>query len=525
MSQEVYILKETRGSRYRRQLPRNAHFFCASLPVFCISNLLFIALPLIAYLCFCTPIANADVLEEHSIYILSPGDSLLITVVGHEKDAIAGVIRSDGMITYPVIGDVKAAGLTTAQLSAVIGEQLSILKFYKDPEVTVQLRRARHENIYVFGEVVTPGEKSFPRSVSVVEVLAAAGGFGAAADLANARIIKRRREVIPVDLRVLLDDPDAISARLLDDRFMLGDGDVLMIPSSVKTEPIIITGHVGNAGQFRVKSDINLVEALALAGGPAGAADLRHIRIIKPDGSISIGDATGVWDENGEKQPHQIDKETSPFTFYIQPGDTMFVPMKAKINILGNVQTQGRFYVYDEVSIIEALTLAGGPAGAADLRHIKIIKPDGSVSIANATGVWDENGEKQPYQMDEEANPFTYYVQPGDTMFVPTKGKINIIGSVMTQGRFYVDDEISIIEALALVGIEKNANLKKLRIIRSTGERVVINASKIWKKQGQEAEVKLEPGDTLIVPDSFQINWSAISTVVMLLSTMYAIFR
>ena len=140
--------------------------------------------------------------------------------------------------------------------------------YYKDREVTAQSQRARQENITVLGGVIIPGEKSFPRSVSVVEAVAAAGGFSDAADPASARIIRRRREtipadlrpllddpddpsakllarlvsnimerrreVIPVDLKVLLDDPDDTGATLLDDRFMLGDGDVLIIPSSVK---------------------------------------------------------------------------------------------------------------------------------------------------------------------------------------------------------------------------------------------------------------------------------------------------
>ena len=440
MSQEVYVLKRTQDSRYRRQLPRNSCFFCVSLPAFCISNLPYVTLLLIAYLWFCTPIVNADRAEEHSIYIINTGDQLLISVVGHETELTAmAAVRPDGMITYPVVGDVKAAGLTVAQLSAAISEQLSLLEFYKDPQVTVQLQKTHLKNIYIFGDVVTPGQMQFPRSVNVVEVLAAAGGFEKTADLANAMIIKRRKEVIPVDLRVLLDDSDAISDKLLDDRFMMEDGDALMIPSTLKIERISVIGYVTTSGHYPVTSRTNLIDALALAGGPiATVADLKNIRLIKPDGSVIVVDITRIWAEGGEEQ---------------NPANSSF------------------------------------------------------------------------QQNENQVNPFVYYVEPGDSVVVLEKASVNIVGAVKTYGQFRVDGEISIVEALALAGVEKNANLKKLRIVRSTGERIVIDASNIWEPQRQEAEGRLGPGDTLMVPESFQITWGAISTVVMLFSTMYAIFR
>lgn len=413
----------------------------------------YLAFLLVVYLWYYTIAVTADEIDkiektELPVYLIEPGDQLLVTVAGHEKELTTLVIvRPDGMITYPWVGDIKAAGLTLIQLSRAISTQLSDLDYYADPQVTVQFKKTSGELICVVGDVVDPGQKIFPRPANVVEVLAAAGWFEETADLTNARIIRtkgKQKEIIPVDLRSLLKiditAQDVASEQLSDDKFMLEDGDVLVIPSSIKEERINVIGHVHIPGQYRVRSAISLVGALALAGGPLETtANLRHIRIIRADGSVIIADATRFWNKPGEKHP----------------------------------------------------------------------SPD-----------------SLPIQSDSRADPVPRgMVYPGDSVVVLEKGKINILGSVENQGQFAVDDEISIMEALALAGISDSANLKKLRVIRSAGEELIVDASKIWEQRGQEFEVTLGAGDTLIVPRAFKINWGAVSTVVVTLSTLYAIFK
>jgi polysaccharide export outer membrane protein len=387
----------------------------------------------------------ADGMETRPVYTIRTGDQLLITVVGYEKELTAlVVVRPDGMVTYPVVGDVKAAGLTIAQLSSAIGEKLSDLGYYESPQVTVQLRQPRQEIIYVSGDVKDPGQKTFPGSANVIEVLAAAGWFAETADLANARIIKKRKEaapeIVPIDLEKFMKkefmEQGVVSGELFSDRFMLSDGDVLVVPSGIREERVNIIGRVHASGQYQVKSEISLVEALALAGGALeGTADLKHIRIIRADDSVVIVDATRAWSEkNSSVLPSHPGKDTPGLAYRVM-------------------------------------------------------------------------------------------VQPGDSVFVPEKGKVNILGSVQNQGKFDVDGEISIIEALTLAGIDRDTNLKKLRIVRSSGEQVTVDASKIWSQQVQEYDERLTPGDTLIVPRSMRVNWGAISTVVLTFSTLYAIFR
>ena len=145
-------------------------------PALGILSLLFFALLIC---CWCgVSTASANQSEESQAYIIRPGDQLLISVVGLENEpTILAIVRPDGMIAYPAVGDVDAAGLTIAQLSHAIGERLSILKFYKNPQVTIQLQGSRQESIYIFGDVYDPGQKQFLKPANVIAVLAAAGGF------------------------------------------------------------------------------------------------------------------------------------------------------------------------------------------------------------------------------------------------------------------------------------------------------------------------------------------------------------
>jgi len=389
--------------------------------------------------------AAADEAEQRQVYIIGPGDRLLITIVGYEKDlATSVIVRPDGMITYPVVGDIQAAGLTVDKLSSSISEQLSVLGYYEDPRVTVQLTASSQDFIYVIGDVEEPGQKAFLGSVNVVEALASAGGFKETADLANARIIKERKEIVPVDLERLLKtdiiDRGVASDQLSSDKLMLKNGDILIIPSIIKEEQVSIIGHVRAPGRYQVRSSISLIDALALAGGPLEeTADLRHIRIIKPVGSVVIVDATRAWAEAGiEKLPSNLHPQHNE---------------------------SGTVTIHQDI------------------------------------------------------------VQPGDSVVILEKEVVNILGRVKTQGQFSVDGEISIVEALTLAGIDEGSNLKKLRIARSTGEWVIVDASRIWKQECQEFEEKLHPGDTLIVPRSRGINWSAVSAVVLIISTLYAMFK
>ena len=138
----------------------------------------------VTLLCACGPKApNYDYAKEpdprKSEYILGIGDELTINVWENPGLNTEALIRPDGTITMPLIGDLKAVGETPTSLKQMIAKRLK--DFIKLPsggsEITVALRGSHSYRVTVAGEVVRPGILSESNYVTVVEAIALAGGF------------------------------------------------------------------------------------------------------------------------------------------------------------------------------------------------------------------------------------------------------------------------------------------------------------------------------------------------------------
>jgi polysaccharide export outer membrane protein len=118
--------------------------------------------------------ATADS-SEPAPYLIGAGDHLRL-FVWKEPDLTQELsVRVDGMITVPLIGEVRAAGLTTPQLSTVVQEKLS--KFLNSPSVTVGLVAAQSAQFYIVGRVARPGAFLLDKATTFLQALALAGGF------------------------------------------------------------------------------------------------------------------------------------------------------------------------------------------------------------------------------------------------------------------------------------------------------------------------------------------------------------
>lgn len=112
-------------------------------------------------------------------YTLRPGDSLDINVMGFDelntKQAAGVLIRPDGTISFPYIGEIAVQGLTVGELSVRLTEQLKT--YYKDPVVTINLIKFSTMRVYVLGQVTKPGLYELDRSRNLVDAIGMAGGW------------------------------------------------------------------------------------------------------------------------------------------------------------------------------------------------------------------------------------------------------------------------------------------------------------------------------------------------------------
>jgi polysaccharide export outer membrane protein len=108
-------------------------------------------------------------------YTIGPDDLLTVNVWKEPEISRNVVVRPDGKISLPLVGDLRASGRTPVQLQDDIKGQLS--NYLANPEVTVILQEARSQKFNILGEVEHPGSYPLSRSMTVLDAIAIAGGL------------------------------------------------------------------------------------------------------------------------------------------------------------------------------------------------------------------------------------------------------------------------------------------------------------------------------------------------------------
>lgn len=117
--------------------------------------------------------AAAGVLPD--AYVIGAEDVLSV-YVWKEPDMSKSVpVRPDGMISLPLVGEVKAAGYTPVQLQDVLAEAMK--KYISEPQVTVVVEKVDSLNFNIVGEVIKPGYYPLTRRLTVLDAISLAGGF------------------------------------------------------------------------------------------------------------------------------------------------------------------------------------------------------------------------------------------------------------------------------------------------------------------------------------------------------------
>jgi polysaccharide export outer membrane protein len=153
-------------------------------------------------------------------YKIGANDVLAIRVWREPELSQAVVVRPDGMFTLPLIGDVKAGGLTPEELKNSLSEALG--KYITKPEVTVSVQQVLSKKYYITGEVSRTGMFPLVVPTTVLEALSGAGGFR---EFANKKkiIIMRGNE------RLKFNYNDVIKGKNMDQNIYLQDGDHIIV--------------------------------------------------------------------------------------------------------------------------------------------------------------------------------------------------------------------------------------------------------------------------------------------------------
>jgi polysaccharide export outer membrane protein len=155
-------------------------------------------------------------------YSVGPGDQLQIVVRKEPELTRDVVVRPDGRITVPLLGDIDAAGKTPAELADEITRGLA--RFVNAPRVTVGVGQAVSARVFVIGQVNRAGEVSLTTPLTVVQALALAGGFREFAKRESILVVGRDRKVRTFNFKKFESGQD------LDSNVVLRPGDTVVVP-------------------------------------------------------------------------------------------------------------------------------------------------------------------------------------------------------------------------------------------------------------------------------------------------------
>ena len=197
---------------------------------------------------------------------------------------------------------------------------------------------------------------------------------------------------------------DMLRKRLAETLFR--DPQVTVGVEGYRSKRIFIMGEVRTPGQQPLTGSMTMIEALAGAGGPTPTASGDAI-IVRPKRAPGGGPVLPGQDDTADILKVDLSRlQAGDFSQNraLQDGDTVFVPRAETIYIFGEVKNPGAYAVTRQMTVLQALSLAGGQSENGALNRIRIVRL--------------ENGKKLEIRVK---NPITELVKPGDTVIVPER--------------------------------------------------------------------------------------------------------
>lgn len=218
-----------------------------------------------------TPIAVPAAAQQATWpgYLLGAEDQIEVQIYGQGGSSVKTRVKSDGTITLPLVGRVRAEGQTTQALAGVIEAQLKRGGFINDPIVNIEITAYASRTVTMLGEFGQPGLFPLDRPLTLSEMVARVGGLrGGASDT-----ILLRRASGALERHSLSAIAQGTARNVV-----LQPGDSVYATGASQ---YYIYGQVGNAGIYSILPQMTIRQALARAGGPTLAGSERRITLYR----------------------------------------------------------------------------------------------------------------------------------------------------------------------------------------------------------------------------------------------------
>jgi polysaccharide export outer membrane protein len=274
---------------------------------------------------------------------------------------------------------------------------------------------------------------------------------------------------------------DAITERL---RAMIKHPMVqVSIDAEKSTRRVFVGGFVEKQGIYMMPFGATVAEAV-FAAGVTPMSELSAVRISRAGEPPAEVDLSAVRSGEGE-----IDQ-----TMIVRAGDVIYVPrFQAEFSVVGVVAKPGSYAIMpeaqDQMNVIRALNAAGWLAEGAVPTTARLLRADGTTEQINLQALLNAGDMTQNLK-----------VAKGDVLVVGQAGRITVAGFVTQPGTFVVSEPVPVLEAIARAGgFTPMADLKKATIVGEKGSQQV-NLEKLWWQGDASQNIRLNPGQTLLIP-------------------------
>jgi polysaccharide export outer membrane protein len=233
--------------------------------------------------------AGAVVAQE---YVIGPGDVLQVNFWQDPSLNTTVRVGQDGYISVDIIGRIEAASKTPLQLQDDIVRRMSRLN-KRISQAVVRVTEYNYRHVFVTGQVNNPGKLTFEQIPDLVTILNEAGWITPQGDLSRVTLIRGGEEAGEVEV---VDVAAAIASGRDGTLPEIRRGDAIEVPMTPAGVPsqdlavraerrnvLYVTGAVNTPGPIRYEENLDVYEAIAMAGGPTDAAELDDVRVLSKD--------------------------------------------------------------------------------------------------------------------------------------------------------------------------------------------------------------------------------------------------
>ncbi len=394
-------------------------------------------------------------------YRLGPGDAVYIDVYGASQKTLETSVSPDGYVTIDGYGPVQVSGLTVSEANARLRSTLGAR--YSSSKIKLTVGETRSIMVNVMGEVKTPGTYTLSAFATVFHALYMAGGTNDLGTLRNIKVYRNNRLVSVVDIY------DYMLNGKLTGNVRLADNDVIVVgPYDCLVN---ITGKVKRPMWYEMKKNESVGTILKYAGGFAGDAYTKSVRLVRKTGKeYSVFNV----DEFDMNSFHLADEDSISV-------DSILARYSNMVEVKGAVFRPGMYQVGGEINSVRTLLehAEGLREEAFTARAVMHrMKADRTLQVipVDVEGILSGKVADMP-------------IQPNDVIFIPTKQEmmeeqtITIHGEVNYPGIYkYASNETLEDFVLQAGGLKSSASVVKIDVARR------VNNPKAWTTDSIKAQ-------------------------------------